>query len=504
MAQEPTEYSEAKNAGVPWKLTTSALGLAVFIGSGVVILMDRFEPWGLSLILSLILLAIFVLLALTPWLERRHYLFHPLYIVLVSFGIGYLARSFYIISGNYETMVGFELGGGSQYLWRALAVVSLGAVSLLVGYRLSLGKQMTHRLPMFSPQVNRRRLVFVIVLYFAIGLAFYVLYLKSLGGIAFSLDELTEKRRSSYQFLRFGSWLIYVAVFLGFIYYAKIRRRFIWWLVLAGALLIPLVSQARKEILLIMLVVLVIYHHLIRRISVLRSLLLVVLLAAVSMAMLSQRNQEGFTPERLIEGLEPNIVVEKTVGGRDFADITTVAHIVRYVDSDDALLKGESIVEFYARFIPRAIWEEKPINLGKEVAVLFYDEALGRPGGAGVPPSLIAELFWNFHVPGVILGMVVFGVFLRMSIEYVRRSPSNPWTVLLYGITLVYIFQQAGGQMASETFRYLVLLLPSLIAVLFVTWRSSATLKSAEKVGPAQIISSDQTALTQNGGATRA
>lgn len=502
MAQRPTESSEAKNTGFTWKSTILALGLAVFIGSAVVILMDRFEPWGLALMLALILLMVLMLLGLVPWLERRHYLFHPLYIVLVPFGIGYLARSFYIIFGNYEVMVGFDLADGPHYLWQALALISVGVVFLLLGYRLLLGKQLAHKLPIIDPQVNKKRLLLVIVLYLVIGLALYALFIKSLGGITLSLDELTLKRRSSFQFLRSGSWLVYIAVFLGFIYYAKIRRRRIWWLMLAGALLIPLISQARGEVLAILLVVLVGYHHLIHRIPIRSSLLFLGLMLAIAMAMVSQRNQPQFSTQRLVAALGPSFVIERTVGARNFADITTFAHIVRHVDENNDLRMGQTMSSFFTRFVPRAIWPNKPTNIGNEVSELFYNEVLGRSGMAGVPPSLIAELFWNFHLPGVALGMLIFGIFLRLLLEYVRRSPYNPWTVLLYGITLVYIYQLSQGQIDSATFRHLRLLLPTLVAILYITWHRAPSLKSADKTSPAQIVTPKQNTLASpRGGA---
>jgi hypothetical protein len=157
---------------------------------------------------------------------------------------------------------------------------------------------------------------------------------------------------------------------------------------------------------------------------------------------------------------------------------------------------GETILNFFAYFIPRAIWPNKPTHVGKEISQLFYNEALGRSGMAGVPPSPIAELFWNFHLPGVVLGMLAFGVFFRMSYEYLRRSPANPWTVMLYGITLVYIFEQSGGEVASAVFRYLELLLPALIAVLFITWRRASSFESADKTIPGQMVTLKKNTLT--------
>jgi hypothetical protein len=32
---------------------------------------------------------------------------------------------------------------------------------------------------------------------------------------------------------------------------------------------------------------------------------------------------------------------------------------------------------------------------------------------AGIPPGLVAEMYWNFHWAGVILGMILVGIFLR-------------------------------------------------------------------------------------------
>jgi hypothetical protein len=187
------------------------------------------------------------------------------------------------------------------------------------------------------------------------------------------------------------------------------------------------------------------------------------------MAILSQRNWDQFDVQRLGSTLELGTVIERTIGGRDFADITTVAHVIRHVESGGGLRTTRMFLDLPVRFIPRALWPDKPLNLGKEVADLFYDQAMGRTGTSGVPPSLIAELFWSFHLPGVVLGMMAFGVFARSAYEYLLRSPTNPWTVALYGVTLFYIFEQASGPFSVTVFRYLQLLVPLLFAAFFVT-----------------------------------
>lgn len=72
--------------------------------------------------------------------------------------------------------------------------------------------------------------------------------------------------------------------------------------------------------------------------------------------------------------------------------------------------------------IPRAFWPDKPRGPGSLYAQHFLGESVE---GTAVPIGAVAEAFWNFHVPGVIILFALYGWVLRRGLETYNRNPRN-------------------------------------------------------------------------------
>lgn len=81
--------------------------------------------------------------------------------------------------------------------------------------------------------------------------------------------------------------------------------------------------------------------------------------------------------------------------------------------------------------VPRPLWPEKPqlSEFGYSFAALY----LGAKGHTSAGPSMIGDLFRNFRVPGIVLGMFVFGVYLRVIYGVlILRAPGEAIAALVY------------------------------------------------------------------------
>lgn len=88
-------------------------------------------------------------------------------------------------------------------------------------------------------------------------------------------------------------------------------------------------------------------------------------------------------------------------------------------------LYGKSINLFFGSWIPRVFWPEKPdISYGQEFNRAFH---LSNSRYTFVPMTMLGELYWNFAMPGVILGMFLMGMILRG----VATSVSNGRSITL-------------------------------------------------------------------------
>ena len=89
--------------------------------------------------------------------------------------------------------------------------------------------------------------------------------------------------------------------------------------------------------------------------------------------------------------------------------------------------------------IPRAVWPSKP-SLDLETQ---FDHTYGH-----LPPSVLSntgltypgDLFANFGIPGVVLGMALLGVFFACLTRRLRRA-DRPWWLILFAITVVTVWQ---------------------------------------------------------------
>jgi oligosaccharide repeat unit polymerase len=411
-------------------------------------------------------------------ISGESYLFHPLWILLTSYIIGYLLRSFYIIFIDPSIMIGMLPEEAPVYLAQALLIVIIGILCLCVGYKSSIGLNLAQKLPVFKPNFNNKRVLLIALLFYTIGIysSFSIL---GYTGFSWQIESFTQKRQDASVILLTFSRFTTLGVYMHLIYNFSLKRFSLisWLLWLCGTLFVAffaIYSSSRTNLLGLILVNLILIHHLFYKIKLANLLIALGLVLLLSSAIVGIRNARADVYSTLIESLKITNTAERIVSSRDLADITTVAHIIRHVENTGELRLGETIVTLLTRFIPRSLWPDKPLNVGVEVSDLFFDEALGRRNNTGVPPSIIAELFWNFHIAGVIFGMFIFGITIRTNYEYLRRFPVNPWVVLITASIYLYVLDQSRADISLSVGRLIILMVPMIAAMCVITWRAGS------------------------------
>ena len=144
--------------------------------------------------------------------------------------------------------------------------------------------------------------------------------------------------------------------------------------------------------------------------------------------------------------------------------------IIAKVPSDVGFLYGESYVHVLAAPIPRALWPDKPRSIDGYVGtrIFGYD-------GISIPAGAVGEAYWNFHVPGIITVMLLYGMFHRWLARTYRRYAQIPAATALYALTLFWFLPTS-----SDMVVYLQTIVPSIAALYFMgalAWKRRFSLR---------------------------
>ena len=106
------------------------------------------------------------------------------------------------------------------------------------------------------------------------------------------------------------------------------------------------------------------------------------------------------------------------------------------VPSEVDFLYGQTYVATAFFWMPRAIWKDKPRGGGAMAANLLF--GISEEGGA-VPIGGVFELYWNWFLPGVLVGMFLFGALHRWLVILVERYRDEPAVWAVFAVTLMYL-----------------------------------------------------------------
>jgi hypothetical protein len=147
--------------------------------------------------------------------------------------------------------------------------------------------------------------------------------------------------------------------------------------------------------------------------------------------------------------------------------ISSVAVVVRDTPRWVPYAEGRTLfLPAFAYFVPRVIWPDKPsFTLGREFGETFrvihiLDEK------SSIAATVPGELYWNFDLPGIIVGMAVWGGVLRWF--YRRYGEGDGVDPIRRAVHIVLLIQFAhfGGGLAAQS----VMVLRTLLLIEGYRW----------------------------------
>lgn len=398
--------------------------------------------------------AVLAFLALPIMLRKGYMVFEPLTFVIVPIVFGVTLAIPYAFLGRQSHVRDFVLLGRShEVLLSGMALIALGMVSAALGYMVRPRSVNLRRWKLVhATRWRRSRLGLLIGVCVGVWSVCTLLFVREMGIEATSLGALSSKRflvidgaeyRGALGYYRWGASLIQVAYYTLLTWLVATRRRLWspWFGVLValglGALVLPFITSMRTEAMTVFINTLMIVYLLGRRIN--RRMVLgisgaaVVLFTALTVL---RTGADDWDELRTAVGTE--VFLEATIGRRAFLSVSATSHISESVPEVLEYQFGQTYLKWLVAPIPRRVWPDKPaIGSGPVLGPLIFDTP-----GSGVPPGAVAELYMNFGVVGVGVGMFLIGVFLRWCYTSVEPVLSSPNMALLYALAIVPFFMK--------------------------------------------------------------
>ena len=180
---------------------------------------------------------------------------------------------------------------------------------------------------------------------------------------------------------------------------------------------------------------------------------------------------------------------ETLVENRNMIDPSKTAHIIDGVPGKLDFADGSTITSFVVAPIPRSIWPTKPIiTPGPTLGRTIFGTAV-----SGVPPGLFAELYWNFGLLGIGLGVPIAGAALGRVDSRVRHSTSSRGRTR---VIQVVVLSQIGPNIMGISIGQAVLsavITSTLVFVLFALFgtRNQAGSVDSREIRTGELVSSD-------------
>jgi hypothetical protein len=391
---------------------------------------------GVALVLTLPLVARFR--------GRRFDPFEPIVLFALAWGAMFVVRPAAILIRDDRIFYGVDI---LPTLDLAVFLALVGAVAFLIGYEAPAGRRVAGRLPAPAPGAPS------MVLGGAAAIA--LLGVLALGGVLFGSgeseglaiflrgrsSELNDLIDSSSLYLWWASLLVIPAALVAYATALATRRpvAILVTLFLVALVLLRTIPAGNRTFLLIFLGGGIVLTYLARgtRPRVLTLLAALVLALLGSYALLNFRYEEtrGYSG-RLPS---PAALVAPVTRGADAEMAPALAGALLVVpDELSYRLGGATIGELFRRPIPREVWRTKPEPPGQQVVSRVWPEAkeLGNFDPAFTP---LLFFYWDFGVPGVLVGMAAYGLFARALFEYFRAHSSATLAQLLLAIGAMYV-----------------------------------------------------------------
>ena len=441
---------------------------------------------SINLFFTSIGLFCFAIMLLPIAINRNYDLLSCWSMALLSVMLGCLIRGIYI-GLNYpdaQTLdVLYFLGTPLEEFYGPAVYLLLFLLFCTIGYR-TIPLKIKRRAENRNFQTENRRIYIFAVLALAVSLTCSALYVNLTGGIdwlnisgkrtAIQSLELSASHRT-YGFLRvFAS----IAILAHLVVLAdatrssnkKKRKYSLAAILFLSAVFIPIYGSTRSDVFVYTILSVAVLYFCNKSIPWVRVLtaLVVAMLTFQTMSVLRSSKDLSFVDAITTQPINVSIF-DKLVLNRNSLELGKTAHVINAIPEQLDYRYGATIGVWTLAIIPRSLWNSKPlIHSGPIIGTTIYGNRI-----SGVPPGVAAELYWNFHLLGIVVGGLIIGVLFQWIDKRFKptlNSSVSTLVIYLYGpFSIGYLI--FGGGVGFGVFGVLVKTLIATAAFRFMRIR---------------------------------
>ena len=360
-----------------------------------------------------------------------------------------------------------------KYYAYTLIYAIIGLHFFQIGYFSKLGQLLLGRKKFIPDNWSDVRFKIILIAYSTISFLSFLLMIKLSGGFASYFSNIHNamvRITSGKTFVFISVLLINIPLLIWFCYVIEHKRSvitFLLFFLFASMLLMSLGERGHFMTLIISL--LICYHYLKKKIH---SFPVVVMSTLLILFLVVYGQYRDFTAQ--------NYKIKKAGFNVKIGLLSTYSYFIGHFDQlrhvKDVVIAvpdqldfqvGKTFLNLLVKPIPSAIWKNKPRGAGQIVTKYLYPQAYNLK--VTVAPSLLAELYLNFHIIGVILGFFLFGIFCKTLYYFLIKNDQNKNAVILYSICLPYVFSELRGDFAIVTSFLIFNLIFSFVALNYIS-----------------------------------
>lgn len=401
------------------------------------------------------------------WIQRRREqidIFHPLFYAAISFAIPMI-----IVKGIFIAFNGYSywltlIDNAPYYINLALTYFAVGWLAVLIGFYTSLGVRISRKIRLPEVIIGERKMVlFPVFIVFIIGVGFNLVLFRE-GAFGSALSEFTGNLLLVSIMRPLSGWMGW-SVFLLVFCSVRYKGKGMWQSFAMAAGLIYLgfafLAGSRGAIFssIIMIAVAIFYAR--YPIVKWRKILPLIAFAGVALVfgvlVFSQyrylrQGMYGLEPTSLEETIsvtkkafqqsaEQPIGQQISFVGERFIERFTALDMLSVTLARSESLKTKEqevgidnniMKEMISSLIPRPLWRNKPMvgEFGLWFTRIYLDIPRSNSSNG---PTVFGDLYRNYGFVGVLLGMFLVGIYLRIIYEkFIRHGICNPLTPLFY------------------------------------------------------------------------